>query len=161
MKLEDAITELLKWLGGGGIAFLGLYFTRKKDKSEKQFSIIDDLQEENKRKDLRLDKQDEKIQYLIDQMDEMRKEMFIIQTDKHKSEVKNIELTSKNELLEKENKSIADKLKTVEEEKDNLKRQLGEELENIKRELNDKIAKLINENKELRIQIQQLKIKTD
>lgn len=161
LNLEGIFVELLKWMGGGGIALLGLLFTRKRDKSDKQFSIINDLQEENKRKDERLDRQDEKIQYLVDQMDEMRKEMFEIQTDKHKSEVKNIELKSKNDRLEREKSDAEARLEISEKEKERLRVQLEDELTKVKRELNEKINKLINENEKLREQISELQIKTD
>ena len=81
--LIDIIREIGGWLGGGGVALLGVWLTSKRGKSEDKFSIINELQEENKRKDERLDNQDEKIDNLMKQMDEMRREMFQIQTDKH------------------------------------------------------------------------------
>ena len=153
MTFEEIFLEVLKWLGGGGVALLGLYLTKKKDTSQNKFNIINELQEENKRKDDRLDKQDEKIQFLVDQMDEMRRNMFELQTDKHRSEVKNVELQSKNDRLVREKEEIANKLIFVEEEKNQLKEQLENELGKVKRELNERIDKLITENEELRKQI--------
>ena len=153
MTFEEIFLEVLKWLGGGGVALLGLYLTKKKDTSQNKFNIINELQEENKRKDDRLDKQDEKIQFLVDQMDEMRRSMFELQTDKHRSEVKNVELQSKNDRLVREKEEIANKLIFVEEEKNQLKEQLENELGKVKRELNERIDKLITENEELRKQI--------
>ena len=153
MTFEEIFLEVLKWLGGGGVALLGLYLTKKKDTSQNKFNIINELQEENKRKDDRLDKQDEKIQFLVDQMDEMRRNMFELQTDKHRSEVKNVELQSKNDRLMREKEEIASKLTFVEEEKNQLKEQLENELGKVKRELNERIDRLITENEELRKQI--------
>lgn len=153
MTFEEIFLEVLKWLGGGGVALLGLYLTKKKDTSQNKFNIINELQEENKRKDDRLDKQDEKIQFLVDQMDEMRRNMFELQTDKHRSEVKNVELQSKNDRLIREKEEIANKLTFVEEEKNQLKEQLENELGKVKRELNERIDRLITENEELRKQI--------
>jgi len=148
--MQEFIIEVLKWLGGGGVALLGLWLTKKKDKNQDKYNIINELQEENKRKDDRLDKQDEKIQYLVDQMDEMRKEMFAIQSDKHKSEVKNVELKSKNESLARENQEMTDRLYKMEMQKDKLITQLEEELKNVRNELNQRIDRLIKENEELR-----------
>lgn len=150
MTMQEFIIEVLKWLGGGGVALLGLWLTKKKDKNQDKYNIINELQEENKRKDDRLDKQDEKIQYLVDQMDEMRKEMFAIQSDKHKSEVKNVELKSKNESLARENQEMTDRLYKMEAQKDKLITQLEEELKNVRNELNQRIDRLIQENEELR-----------
>lgn len=150
MTMQEFIIEVLKWLGGGGVALLGLWLTKKKDKNQDKYNIINELQEENKRKDDRLDKQDEKIQYLVDQMDEMRKEMFAIQSDKHKSEVKNVELKSKNESLARENQEMTDRLYKMEMQKDKLIIQLEEELKNVRNELNQRIDRLIKENEELR-----------
>lgn len=150
MTIQEFLLEILKWLGGGGVALLGLWLTKKKDKNQDKYNIINELQEENKRKDDRLDKQDEKIQYLVDQMDEMRKEMFAIQSDKHKSEVKNVELKSKNESLARENQEMTDRLYKMEAQKDKLITQLEEELKNVRNELNQRIDRLIQENEELR-----------
>lgn len=150
MTMQEFIIEVLKWLGGGGVALLGLWLTKKKDKNQDKYNIINELQEENKRKDDRLDIQDGKIQYLVDQMDEMRKEMFAIQSDKHKSEVKNVELKSKNESLARENQEMTDRLYKMEMQKDKLITQLEEELKNVRNELNQRIDRLIKENEELR-----------
>lgn len=160
MTNEELVIELLKWMGGGGVALVGVFLTSKKNKTDRHVGIINDLQEENKRKDDRLDTQDEKIQILMDQMDEMRKNMFEIQTDKHRSELKNIELQSKNERLEEQKEGMAEKIDVITKEKDAIKEQLENKLLEIEEELNGRIDLLIKENKELRERIEQI-IKTN
>lgn len=156
MTTEELFTEFLKWIGGGGVALIGVLLTGKKHRTDKNVGIIDDLQQENIRKDDRLDKQDEKIQVLMEQMDQMRKDMFEIQTDKHRSEVKNIELQSKNERLEDQKIDMVEKIQRVTEEKDAIKEQLENKLIEIEKELSNRIDLLISENKELRERIEKI-----
>lgn len=154
MTTDELFLELLKWMGGGGVALIGVFLTSKKDKTEKNVGIIGDLQKENIRKDDRLDKQDEKIQGLIEQMDSMRRDMFEIQTDKHRSEVKNIELQSKNERLIEQKKNMKIEIERINAEKDAIKEQLENKLAEIQEELNKRIDLLIKENSELREKIE-------
>lgn len=153
MTFEEMFLELLKWIGGGGVALLGLWLTKRQHSSDNKFSIVHELQEENKRKDSRLDKQDEKIQFLTDQMDDMRVEMFKIQSDKHRSEVKNVELQSTNDRLERENSELAQEIQVVQLERNELAIQLDTEVEKIRDELNERMDRLIKENEDLRIQV--------
>lgn len=161
MTIQEFSLELLKWLGGGGVALLGLFLTKKqdkhKDKKQDEYNIINELQEENKRKDERLDKQDEKIQYLVDQMEEMRKEMFAIQSDKHRSEIKNIELKSENDRLVVENEKMSRRLFDITTEKNALIENLQIELNQTRKELNSRIDRLIKENEDLRRQVMDIK----
>lgn len=154
---EEIIMEVLKWLGGGGVALIGVFLTSRKNKSDTEFSIINELQEENIRKEDRLDKQDEKINELMTQMDEMRASMFEIQTDKHRSEVKNIELQSKNERLESKNIEMANKIEDMTQEKKKIRLGLEKELNDIRNELNKKIDILIKENEYLKSEIRILR----
>lgn len=156
MTNEELVIELLKWMGGGGVALVGVFLTSKKNKTDRHVGIINDLQEENKRKDDRLDTQDEKIQILMDQMDEMRRDMFEIQTDKHRSELKNIELQSKNERLEEQKEDMSEKIKLITKEKNEIKERLEARLIEIETELNTRIDLLIEENKELRERIEKI-----
>lgn len=153
MTTEELFLEVLKWIGGGGVALLGVYLTGKRDTTNKNMGIINDLQKENIRKDERLDKQDEKIQMLIDQVDEMRAEMFSIQTEKHKSEVKNIELQSKNARLEKQRDSVLIQIDSVKKEKAEIRKELENKMSEMEIDLNRRIDKLVARNNELRNKI--------
>lgn len=156
MNFEKILLDLFKWLGGGGVAFFGLWLTKQKNSSENKFNIIHDLQDENKRKDERLDKQDEKIQFLTEQMDDMRIEMFAIQSDKHKSEVRNVELESEKNRLVRENSELVIQIQVIEQEKSDLINQLDTEIDKVREEFNKRMDRLIRENEELRTQIAKL-----
>ena len=157
MTIQELFIEVLKWTGGGGVALLGLFLTKKKDKKQDDYNIINELQEENKRKDERLDKQDEKIQYLIDQMDEMRLSMFAMQSEKHRSEIKNVELKSENDKLIIENEDMVKRLYEVEKIKNELIEKLQSELDIVEKDLSERIDRLIHENEELRRQIHNIR----
>lgn len=147
---KELFLGILQWLGGGGVALAGVFLTSKKNKTNRHVGIINDLQEENRRKDERLDIQEEKTQKLIEQMDELRENMFKIQTDKHRSELKNIELQSKNENLEKQKKCMAKEIEAISKEKDEIKERFEERLLELEADFNKKIDNLIEENKKLR-----------
>lgn len=153
---KEVFLEVLKWLGGGGVALFGVFLTSKKNRTNRHVGIINDLQEENRRKDERLDIQDEKIQTLVVQMDEMRKCMFELQTSEHKTELKSIELKSKNERLEEEKRIMSERVELLTRERDEIKKQLEDKILEIETELNKRIDILIKENKELRRRIEDI-----
>lgn len=156
MTNEEIFFELLKWLGGGGVALIGVFLTGRRDFAGRKSSLMDDLQKENEKYYSRMDKQDEKIKELTIQMDEMRKEMFQMQTDKHKSEVKSIELQSKNENLKIQKLAMIEEIECLAKEKNASEKEMRMEIEALRKKLTEEIDKLKEENLRLRNQIKEL-----
>ena len=156
MTNEEIFFELLKWLGGGGVALIGVFLTGKRDFAGRKSSLMDDLQKENEKYYSRMDKQDEKIIELTIQMDEMRKEMFQMQTDKHKSEVKSIELQSKNENLKIQKIAIREEMEYLAKEKNANEKEMKREIEALREKLTKEVEGLKRENIRLKNQIKEL-----
>lgn len=132
---------------------MGVFLTGKRDFAGRKSSLMDDLQKENEKYYMRMDKQDEKIRELTIQMDTMRKEMFQMQTDKHKSEVKSIELQSKNENLEIEKIAMIEEIDCIIKEKDAREKEMMAEIALLEERLTSEIDLLKEENVRLKIKI--------